>query len=130
MIKTKQLQYTQENIYAGVDVDYVAVIAEQFGVSQKAISDVLGISIRVVQNKRRAKDNRKLDKNVTERLLRLHKLLFTAVCYFGSNDSAKHWFNTPNVGLGNTPPFFVCDTFLGMDNVENTIQKLVHGMTA
>jgi putative toxin-antitoxin system antitoxin component (TIGR02293 family) len=121
---------TQDNISEGVDAKDVADVAEQFGVSQKVISDILGVSIRAVQNKRRAKDNEKLGKNVSERLLRLREVMSVAVNYFGSDDGARHWFNTPNIGLGNKPPLLLCDTFLGMDRVENSIQKLMHGMTA
>jgi|GEM_PF-4460117 putative toxin-antitoxin system antitoxin component (TIGR02293 family) len=91
---------TQDNISKGVDAKDVADVAELFGVSQKIISDILGISIRAVQNKRRAKDNEKLDKNVSERLLRLREVMSVAMSYFDSEEGAKHWFNSPNVGLG------------------------------
>lgn len=121
---------TQDSISEVVAVADVADVAEQFGVSQKAIADILGLSIRTLQNRQRSKDNRKLDKNVSERLLRLRELFSVADNYFYSKEAAIRWFKTPNTGLGCKPPLLLCDTFFGMDMVENSIQKLMHGMTA
>ena len=131
IVKPEHTRYvTQDNIYAGVDAKDVAEVAEQFGVTQKIISDLLGVSLRAIQNRRRGKNSDKLDKNASERILRMRELMSVGIGYFGNEDNTRHWFNQANTGLGDVTPISLCDTFLGMERVENSIQKLMHGMTA
>lgn len=105
-------------------------MAEQFGVTQKVIADLIGISVRAFQQKRQANINQKSNKNVTERILKMRELMSVACMYFGDEQNARYWFNTPNIGLIGVAPILLCDTFLGMSRVENSIHKLLHGMTA
>jgi putative toxin-antitoxin system antitoxin component (TIGR02293 family) len=74
--------------------------------------------------------NLPLNKNLSERILRLQEIMYLAQCYFGQDETAMRWFQDVNKGLDDKKPFTVCDTFYGMERVENSLMKLVHGMTA
>lgn len=121
---------TQENIRSGVDVNDIVTIANRLQVSQKVVADILGISIRGIQQKKHTDTPTKLDKNISERVLRLNEVIAVAHFYFGQDEQVARWFNTPNPGFDMVNPIMLCDTFLGMDRVDNTLQKLIHGMTA
>jgi hypothetical protein len=57
-------------------------------------------------------------------------LMISAELYFGNNISAQLWFQEQNSELGSVTPFSLCDSFLGMSRVNNSIMKLKCGMTA
>lgn len=123
------LNTTQKQILKGVDVTEVGVLAKRFSVSKEDIANILGVSPRTLQ-KKIAEKTHSLDKNLSERCINLNNLFDLAVDYFGSEKSAVLWFHNENIGLGSVTPFSLCETFYGMQRVENTIAKLKYGMTA
>ncbi|WP_412971328.1 antitoxin Xre/MbcA/ParS toxin-binding domain-containing protein [Glaciecola sp. MF2-115] len=120
---------TQKQILRGVNVAKVDVLAKRFSVSIEEMANILGVSPRVLQKKSAGKTHI-LDKNLSERCINLDNLFNLAVNYFGSENSASLWFRNENIGLGSVTPFSLCETFFGMQCVENTIIKLTYGMTA
>jgi putative toxin-antitoxin system antitoxin component (TIGR02293 family) len=102
MVKTEQMRYvTHDNIYVRVDANDVLEVANQLGVNKKVMSALLGISLSTLNKKLRSTEDRKLNINVSERLLRLREVISVVVTYLGSNEGARHWLNTPNNGLEN-----------------------------
>lgn len=108
------------------NVENTAVL---YGVSQKELAEILGVSLQSIKKLNVAK-NLPLNKNLSERILRLQEIMYLAHCYFGQDETAMRWFQDVNKGLDYKKPFTVCDTFYGMERVENSLIKLVHGMTA
>jgi len=120
---------TQKQILQGIDVSEVGVLAKRFSVSKEDMAKILGVSPRTLQKKSIDKSH-SLDKNLSERCINLDDLFNVAVDYFGSEKSAVSWFHTENRGMSMVTPFSLCETFHGMNRVENTILKLKYGMTA
>lgn len=120
---------TQAKIDQGVGIQHILEVANLYNVRQQDIADILGVSVRSIQ-KRRGSGRETLDKNLTERILTLRELMEIAVTYFGCEKSAQEWFQQNNRGLGDVNPFALCDSFLGMARVRNSIMKFTYGMTA
>jgi len=122
-------EITQNDILQGVDVSEVGGLAKRFSVNKEEMASILGVSPRTLQKKSAGHDQ-SLDKNLSERCLNLNNLMNIAIDYFGSKEGAVDWFHTENRSLGSVTPFSLCDTFLGMQRVEEVIVKLMYGMTA
>jgi uncharacterized protein (DUF2384 family) len=99
-------------------------VASQYGLSLKVVCKIVGISTSAIYCKQRT-----LNKNTSEHLQRLEKLMRTTTEYFGCESSARQWFTHLHRGLA-CRPIEICNTLSGIQRVENSINKLNHGMTA
>jgi putative toxin-antitoxin system antitoxin component (TIGR02293 family) len=122
--------YPQDN---HIDVNIARLaneLAAQFDTSETAILVSLGIHPDALLPKK-TKCDLDISKNGSYcRLLQLQQLMSLAISYFGTQHNARHWFDQINIGLGQRSPISLCSTSLGMDKIENSIQRLMHGMTA
>lgn len=61
--------------------------------------------------------------------MRLGLLMVIAVGYFGDEPITRRWLGKFNRVIG-SEPINLCNTFSGMDRVEDRIMRLMRGMTA
>lgn len=123
-----------EMIQSGLPVDAVSVMSKLFATDKKNVAEIVGLSLRRINQIERANKitatTKALTKEATERALLTTSVFQKAVAYFGDHERAQHWFNTKNMGLGNRTPLSVCTSYTGIRLVENTLIKLEYGMTA
>ena len=99
-------------------------IASELDVSLAALASILGISKYSVYRK-----NAQLSPDLSAHLVALNEVLNLANDYFGSHSSSLSWMNTFNRGL-TSKPIDLCNSMYGISRIENSILKLMHGMTA
>lgn len=120
---------TQRKILKGVNVKEALALSKKLRINKQEFANTLGVSSKALQ-KKSADAKQSLDKNISERCLNISILVDFVADFFGNEDAAITWLHTENRGLGYVTPFSLCDTFYGMQRVENAIIKLKHGMTA
>ena len=112
-------------ISSGLASEIILIIQERLGVSNKDLSELLLISPRTLD--RRKKEDI-LPADESERTFRIARLTDLASDVLGSMDKASTWFKTPNFALGNKKPIELIKTEPGARLVERTLNQIRHGM--
>jgi uncharacterized protein (DUF2384 family) len=107
-----------------VPASMVRVVATRYGLSLKVLGKLIGIGTSAVYRKQGT-----LDSNISTHLLQLDRLMKIAIEYFGCEPNARAWFFQYNRGLV-SEPIKLCGNWHGINRVENSLMKLMHGMTA
>jgi putative toxin-antitoxin system antitoxin component (TIGR02293 family) len=76
----------------------------------------------------RRKASGKLDPSESDRVVRYARLMGRAVEVLESEDSARAWLNSPQVGLGGAVPLDYAETELGAREVEDLLGRIEHGV--
>jgi putative toxin-antitoxin system antitoxin component (TIGR02293 family) len=87
---------------------------------------MLGISKATFHRKRG--NASKLTPAVSDRVVRYASLLGQAFKVFEDFDSAKHWLNAPQFGLGGAAPLEYAKTEIGARDVENLLGRIEYGV--
>lgn len=95
-------------------------VASVYDISLMMLADILDISPSTIYQK-----NGKLNQNLTERLLRLDILISKASLLFNGLSIAQDWFKQHQSILG-CKPIEICDTFNGMNQIEDTLNQLLY----
>jgi putative toxin-antitoxin system antitoxin component (TIGR02293 family) len=61
-------------------------------------------------------------------VLRFARLLGKAIKVFGSEDDARQWLGSPQVGLGGSAPLDYATTEIGAREVENLLGRIEYGV--
>ncbi|WP_395338290.1 antitoxin Xre/MbcA/ParS toxin-binding domain-containing protein [Ningiella sp. W23] len=124
----------EDLINSGLPADSVDNILSLLKIDREELAQLLNLSTRRIAQLRVVKKDgsevQRLNKDASERALRVIKVFEDAIAYFGSQEKAQIWFSRPNISLGDKTPLEMCSTFTGMELVKHTIIKLQHGMTA
>jgi putative toxin-antitoxin system antitoxin component (TIGR02293 family) len=70
----------------------------------------------------------RLQKEESERVVRLQRLFDKALDVFEDRAAAQSWFNSPQLALGRKTPLDYADTELGAREVENLLSRIEHGV--
>jgi putative toxin-antitoxin system antitoxin component (TIGR02293 family) len=76
----------------------------------------------------RRKASGKLDPSESDRVVRFARLMGRAVEVLESEDNARLWLNSPQVGLGGAVPLDYAETELGAREVEDLLGRIEHGV--
>jgi putative toxin-antitoxin system antitoxin component (TIGR02293 family) len=76
----------------------------------------------------RRKASGKLDPSESDRVVRFARLMGRAVEVLESEDNARAWLNSPQIGLGGAVPLDYAETELGAREVEDLLGRLEHGV--
>jgi len=95
-------------------------------IARDALLLAIGVSERTLQ---RGKDeNRLLDSNATDRLIRLASITEQAIDVLGSKETAEHWLSTPDIGLDQRRPIDLLQSSEGAELVKTLLTRMDYGV--
>jgi putative toxin-antitoxin system antitoxin component (TIGR02293 family) len=100
-------------------------LAANISFSTKEMAEVLNVSERTIQ---RYKDDQKLGKDTSGKLIRLAKLYELGEETFGSLERFKRWMHASVPTLGGKRPIDLLDTALGYELIERELVWIEHGL--
>jgi putative toxin-antitoxin system antitoxin component (TIGR02293 family) len=116
---------TISKIKSGLPVKVFFALKDQINVSAQELAHVVGIAPRTLL---RRKQEGRLQKEESERVIRLQRLFEKALDVFEDRGAAQLWFNSPQLALGEKTPLDYADTELGAREVENLLSRIEHGV--
>ena len=100
--------------------------AKTFRLPASDLAAMVDIKVRTL---RRRKDEGRLERDESDRLLRISTVIARAIDLFeGDTDAARDWFYAPAKALGGVRPIDVVNTELGTREVERLIDRIEHGV--
>ncbi len=123
---TWELPYAASKITDGLTTTILKTIQERLGISNTDLSEILMISPRTLD---RRKKEAVLPADESERSFRVARLTEIAADVLGSMEKASSWFKAPNFSLGNEKPINLIKTEPGARIVERTLRQIEHGIT-
>ena len=109
----------------GLPFAALAAVMEQYGISRDALCDILHLSRR---NFLRRKEQKRLAPDESDRLYRLARVLAHANRVFEDPDESADWIRTPNTSLGKQQPLSLLDTDIGVQQVDQVLGRIEHGI--
>jgi putative toxin-antitoxin system antitoxin component (TIGR02293 family) len=103
----------------------LATVMQDYDLSRDAACSILHVSRR---NFLRRKEQRRLAPDESDRLVRLARVLAHANRVFEAPRESAEWFRTPNVALGKQQPLDLLDTDLGVQQVDEVLGRIEHGI--
>ncbi|MBV6448363.1 MAG: hypothetical protein FCKEOINB_02017 [Nitrosomonas sp.] len=116
-----------EMIRNGVKVSLLVDAGQYYGLSQKKLAKLLGISNATITRKLNSQE--KLGPIESERLARIALIETEAEEVFTSPELAKQWMLEPNLVLGESP-LSLLDTDTGADEVRKILAAIADGSVA
>lgn len=96
------------------------------GVSREQLASAIHTTTRTIARRREA--NKPLDAVTGERLIRIAQLYERASEVLGDDDLAKQWMLTPREVLGGQSPFGLAASEIGVQEVEDLLLRVEHGV--
>jgi len=112
-------------IKSGLPVKVFFALKDQINISTEELAHVVGIAPRTLL---RRKQEGRLQKEESERVVRLQRLFEKALDVFEDRAAAQSWFNSQQLALGEKTPLDYADTELGAREVENLLSRIEHGV--
>lgn len=112
-------------IKSGLPVKVFFALKDQINISAEELAQVVGIAPRTLLRRKR---QGKLQKEESERVVRVQRLFEKAIEVFEDRAAAQSWFNSPQLALGGKGPLDYADTELGAREVENLLSRIEHGV--
>jgi putative toxin-antitoxin system antitoxin component (TIGR02293 family) len=114
-----------EVIRKGVPAGVVDGMVDYLGVAKRTIFEVLGTAESTTH--RLIKQNGRLDRAVTERVVRVADTTRLAIETFGDRESATRWLKLENRGLGGVTPLSLLDSEAGGAEVRRILAAIDYG---
>ena len=112
-------------IQAGLSYRAVENLQRALHIPLETMASVLGMSRATLH---RRKNQGKIDRNESERLVRYQRLLEKADGVFGDVASAREWLTHKQPGLGGAVPLDFARTEIGAREVENLLGRIEYGV--
>jgi putative toxin-antitoxin system antitoxin component (TIGR02293 family) len=112
-------------IEAGLSFRAVQNLQKALAIPMETLASVLGMSRATLH---RRKNQGRIDKGESERLVRYQRLLKKAEDVFGDAKSAREWLMHPQSGLGNVVPLEFAKSEIGAREVENLLGRIEYGV--
>lgn len=114
-----------ESIRIGFPFSVFEAVQEEIALSQKQLSEILGMSTRTITR-------RKVEKLLTpvesDRLYRIVRVFSFTIDVLGDIEKARGWLTTPNLELGSNLPIQLLDTDIGVMLVEDVLKRIRYGI--
>ncbi len=114
-----------EVLRAGLPVQELMELQASLRVPMEKLVPKLGISKATLH---RRKATGRLDPAESDRVVRFARLMGKAVEVLESEDNARQWLNSPQVGLGGAVPLDYADTEVGAREVEDLLGRIEYGI--
>ena len=102
-------------------------VKSKLGLSDSELASVLGVSAKTVSRMRGRKGAR-LGLVASDRLFRLARVFALASRVLQSEQAARNWMRTPQIGLGNRVPLDLLRTEPGAREVEQLLGRMECGV--
>jgi putative toxin-antitoxin system antitoxin component (TIGR02293 family) len=112
---------------AGLPTRALSAVGTGLGFAGNQVASLVGASTASVSRWLSHPQGR-LSLEISDRLLRLARILALAEDTLGTAAKAAHWITTPNRALGDDTPLSLLDTDLGAREVEATLGRLASGV--
>ena len=123
---TWDLETAASKINIGLATDILATIQSRLQISNHQLSDLLMVSTRTLDRRKKEKT---LPPDESERSYRIARLTDRAYQIFEDSDKVAQWFSEPNYALGNKQPIELAKTEPGARLIEQLLGRLEHGIT-
>ncbi|GAB3552006.1 type II RES/Xre toxin-antitoxin system antitoxin [Spirosoma knui] len=100
-------------------------IADLTGYKREQLAEVFDTSLKTFQ--RYEREQKKLNPQDSEKVLKIMALFRTGEFVFGSADAFRRWMDKPAYGLGNQIPFDLLHTSGGIDLVMDEVTRIEYG---
>ena len=114
-----------DRVRKGLPFTALSAVMEEYGISRDLMCDVLQLSSR---NFLRRKEQSRLSADESDRLYRLARVLAHADRVFEDPDESAEWMRTPNAALGKQQPLTLLDTDIGVQQVDQVLGRIEHGI--
>ena len=114
-----------ERVREGLPFAALSAVMERYGISRDALCDILHLSRR---NFLRRKQQKRLSADESDRLYRLARVLAHANRVFEDPQESADWIQTPNAALGKQQPLTLFDTDIGVQQVDEVLGRIEHGI--
>ena len=114
-----------ERVREGLPFAALEAVMEQYGISRAVLCDILHLSRR---NFLRRKEQERLAPDESDRLYRLARVLAHANRVFEDPDESADWIHAPNSSLGKHQPLTLLDTDIGVQQVDQVLGRIEHGI--
>ena len=112
-------------IQDGLPVQELDDLQASLGVPMEKLFPMLGIS-KATHHRRKASG--KLDAGESDRVVRFARLMGKAVEVMESEENARRWLTSPQVGLGGAVPLAFAKTEVGAREVEDLLGRIEYGV--
>ncbi len=109
----------------GLPFAALSTVMGEYGISRDVVCEVLRLSSR---NFLRRKEQKRLSADESDRLYRLARVLAHANRVFEDPEESAEWIRTPNVALGKEQPLALLDTDIGVQQVDQVLGRIEHGI--
>jgi putative toxin-antitoxin system antitoxin component (TIGR02293 family) len=114
-----------ERVREGLPFAALAAVMDQYGIARDVLCDILHLSRR---NFLRRKEQKRLAPDESDRLYRLARVLAHANRVFEDPDESADWIHAPNTSLGKQQPLTLLDTDIGVQQVDQVLGRIEHGI--
>ncbi len=115
------IQYARQ----GLSMGYLLKLSQKLSLSLQEVSNILHVSLRTLQ---RYTASKKLDTDISSKLLTLTALYNHGIEVFGTEDNFNSWLKTPLLSLDNNTPLSYLDTPFGFKVVDQLVGRIEHGV--
>jgi len=114
-----------KSLKAGLPVQELDDLRTSLGLSMEHLVPMLGISKATLH---RRKASGRLDPAESDRVVRFARLMGKAVEVLESEENARGWLTSPQVGLGGAVPLQYAETEVGAREVEDLLGRMEYGV--
>jgi putative toxin-antitoxin system antitoxin component (TIGR02293 family) len=114
-----------ERVRKGLPFAALSAVMEEYRISRDVFCDILQLSSR---NFLRRREQKRLSQDESDRLYRLARVLAHANRVFEDPDVSADWIQTPNAALGKQQPLTLLDTDIGVQQVDQVLGRIEHGI--
>lgn len=114
-----------ERVRKGLPFAALLAVMEQYGISRNVLCTILHLSAR---NFLRRKEQTHLSPEESDRLYRLARVIAHANRVFEDPGESAEWIQSPNVALGKQQPLTLLDTDIGVQQVDQVLGRIEHGI--
>jgi len=112
-------------VQAGLGIEEMESLRTALGLPLEGLASKLGISKATLHRRKAAG---KLDPAESDRVVRFARLMGKAVEVMESEENARKWLNSPQIGLGGAVPLNYAETEVGAREVEDLLGRIEHGV--
>ena len=109
----------------GLNSKYIPLVLKYYNFKKDFIAGMLDLSTKTLD--RYTKENRKLNPNDSEIIIKLILLYKKGLEVFGEQPAFVNWLNKPAFGLGNLKPVEIVNTSGGIDLIIEELSRIETG---
>ena len=114
-----------ECVREGLPFAALSAVMEHYAIPRDVVCNILHLSPR---NFLRRKEQKRLSLDESDRLYRLARVLAHANRVFEDPEESADWIRTPNAALSKQQPLTLLDTDIGVQQVDEVLGRIEHGI--